>query len=213
MTAGMKQNSTRIIGITGGIATGKSTVSNIVKKLGYKVIDADIIAREVVQKGKPAYEEIVKYFGNTIIDEFGNINRKKLGNIVFVDEKKREKLNCITHPHIMEAIKQSIYDNINEKIIFLDIPLLIETMDKLKDYDIHLDEIWLVYVDEESQIQRLMARDNISRNEALNRIQAQMPMELKKKYATIVIDNRGSIEELQEQVKDLIDRTINNLEG
>lgn len=209
----MKQNSTRIIGITGGIATGKSTVSNIVKKLGYKVIDADIIAREVVQKGKPAYEEIVKYFGNTIIDEFGNINRKKLGNIVFVDEKKREKLNCITHPHIMEAIKQSIYDNINEKIIFLDIPLLIETMDKLKDYDIHLDEIWLVYVDEESQIQRLMARDNISRNEALNRIQAQMPMELKKKYATIVIDNRGSIEELQEQVKDLIDRTINNLEG
>jgi dephospho-CoA kinase len=209
----MKQNSTRIIGITGGIATGKSTVSNIIKKLGYKVIDADIIAREVVQKGKPAYEEIVKYFGNTIIDEFGNINRKKLGNIVFVDEKKREKLNCITHPYIMEAIKQSIYDNINEKIIFLDIPLLIETMDKLKDYDIHLDEIWLVYVDEESQIQRLMARDNISRNEALNKIRAQMPMEMKKKYATVVIDNRGSVEELQKQVKNLIDRTIKNLEG
>jgi len=93
----MKQNSSRIIGITGGIATGKSTVSNIVKKLGYKVIDADIIAREVVQKGKPAYEEIVKCFGDTIIDEFGNIKRKKLGNIIFEDEKKREKLNSITH--------------------------------------------------------------------------------------------------------------------
>jgi len=86
----MKQNSSRIIGITGGIATGKSTVSNIVKKLGYKVIDADIIAREVVQKGKPAYEEIVKCFGDTIIDEFGNINRKKLGNII-LKMRKREK--------------------------------------------------------------------------------------------------------------------------
>lgn len=213
MTVGMKQNSSRIIGITGGIATGKSTVSNIVKKLGYKVIDADIIAREVVQKGKPAYEEIIKCFGDTIIDEFGNINRKKLGNIIFEDEKKREKLNSIIHPYIMEAIKQSIEENKDEKVIFLDIPLLIETMDKLKDYNIKLDEIWLVYVDEESQIHRLMERDNIKRREALNRIQAQMPMELKKKYATVVIDNRGSIEELQEQVKDLIDRTINNLEG
>jgi len=209
----MKQNSPKIIGITGGISTGKSTVSNMIRKLGYKVIDADIIAREVVQKGKPAYEEIVKCFGNTIIDEFGNINRKELGNIIFIDEEKREKLNSITHPYIMEAIKQSIDDNIDEKIIFLDIPLLIEALDNLKDYNIYLDEIWLVYIDEESQIQRLMERDNISRREALNKIKAQMPLELKKKYATEVIDNRGSITDLEAQVKNLIGKTIKNLEG
>ena len=213
MTAGMKQNSPKIIGITGGIATGKSTVSNMIRKMGYKVIDADIIAREVVQKGKPAYEEIVKCFGDTIIDEFGNINRKKLGNIIFIDEKKREKLNSITHPYIMEAIKQSIDDNMGEKIIFLDIPLLIEALDNLKDYNIYLDEIWLVYIDEESQIQRLMERDNISRREALNKIKAQMPMELKKKYATEVLDNRGSIADLEAQVKNLIGKTLKNLEG
>jgi len=209
----MKQNSPKIIGITGGIATGKSTVSNMIRKMGYKVIDADIIAREVVQKGKPAYEEIVKCFGDTIIDEFGNINRKKLGNIIFIDEKKREKLNSITHPYIMEAIKQSIDDNMGEKIIFLDIPLLIEALDNLKDYNIYLDEIWLVYIDEESQIQRLMERDNISRREALNKIKAQMPMELKKKYATEVLDNRGSIADLEAQVKNLIGKTLKNLEG
>lgn len=209
----MKQNRPRIIGITGGIASGKSTVSNMIEKLGYKVIDADKISRQVVEKGKPAYEEIVKCFGNTIIDEFGNINRKKLGNIIFSDEKKRQKLNNITHPHIMEAIKEAIYDNKDQKLLFLDIPLLIETMDKLKEHNIPLDEIWLVYVDEESQIQRLMKRDNIDRKKALSKIRAQLPMELKKKHATVIIDNRGSIQELEKKVEYLVEKTIKNLEG
>ena len=209
----MKQNKSKVIGITGGIATGKSTVSNIIKSLGYELIDADIISREVVEKGKPAHKELVDCFGNGIVDEYGNINRKALGNLIFNDEEKRKKLNSITHPRIMKAIKELIDNNKDQKIIFVDIPLLIEEMDTLKDYDVRFDEIWLVYVDEESQVKRLMKRDNINRMEALKKIRAQMPIEFKKKYATVLIDNSGDIKDLENKVKSLIERIIKNLEG
>jgi len=209
----MKQNKPKVVGITGGIATGKSTVSKIIKNLGYEVIDADVISREVVEKGKPAYRELIAYFGDVILDEYGNIDRKELGNLIFNDEEKRKKLNSITHPYIMKAIKESIDNKKEQKIIFVDIPLLIEEMDKLRDYDIRFDEIWLVYVDEENQIDRLMKRDCIDRTEALNKISAQMPIEIKKKYASIVIDNRGDIKDLDEQVRRFIEKSIKNLEG
>lgn len=213
MTIGMKQNKPKVVGITGGIATGKSTVSKIIKNLGYEVIDADIISREVVEKGKPAYRELIAYFGDVILDEYGNIDRKELGNLIFNNEEKRKKLNSITHPYIMKAIKESIYNKKEQKIVFVDIPLLIEEIDKLRDYDIRFDEIWLVYVDEENQIDRLMKRDRIDRTEALNKIRAQMPIEVKKKYATIVIDNRGDIKDLDEQVRRFIEKSIKKLEG
>lgn len=209
----MKQNKPKVVGITGGIATGKSTVSKIIKNLGYEVIDADIISREVVEKGKPAYRELIAYFGDVILDEYGNIDRKELGNLIFNDEEKRKKLNSITHPYIMKAIKESIDNKKEQKIIFVDIPLLIEEMDKLRDYDIRFDEIWLVYVDEGNQIDRLMKRDRIDRTEALKKIRVQMPIEVKKKYATIVIDNRGDIKDLDEQVRRFIEKSIKNLEG
>ncbi len=209
----MKQNKPKVVGITGGIATGKSTVSKIIKNLGYEVIDADIISREVVEKGKPAYRELIAYFGDVILDEYGNIDRKELGNLIFNNEEKRKKLNSITHPYIMKAIKESIYNKKEQKIVFVDIPLLIEEIDKLRDYDIRFDEIWLVYVDEENQIDRLMKRDRIDRTEALNKIRAQMPIEVKKKYATIVIDNRGDIKDLDEQVRRFIEKSIKKLEG
>jgi len=204
----MNQNNRKIIGLTGGIASGKSTVSNILKFMGFNVIDADVISREVVEIGKPAYFEIVEHFGRDIIDEDGNINRKKLGSIIFNDDNEREKLNLIVHPYIFAAIKDYIEKDSESKIIFVDIPLLIEVLDDLQFHGIHFDEIWLVYVDEEIQLKRLMERDSIGKEEAIKRIEAQMPMCLKKKYATRIIDNSGEKNELEGKVKKLVEEVI-----
>jgi len=204
----MNQNNRKIIGLTGGIASGKSTVSNILKSMGFNVIDADVISREVVEIGKPAYFEIIEHFGRDIIDEDGNINRKKLGSIIFNDDNEREKLNLIVHPYIFAAIKDYIEKDSESKIIFVDIPLLIEVLDDLQFHGIHFDEIWLVYVDEEIQLKRLMERDSIGKEEAIKRIEAQMPMCLKKKYATRIIDNSGEKNELERKVKKLVEEVI-----
>jgi len=204
----MNQNNRKIIGLTGGIASGKSTVSNILKFMGFNVIDADVISREVVEIGKPAYFEIIEHFGRDIIDEDGNINRKKLGSIIFNDDNEREKLNLIVHPYIFAAIKDYIEKDSESKIIFVDIPLLIEVLDDLQFHGIHFDEIWLVYVDEEIQLKRLMERDSIGKEEAIKRIEAQMPMCLKKKYATRIIDNSGDKNELERKVKKLVEEVI-----
>lgn len=204
----MKQSNTKIIGLTGGIASGKSTASNIINKLGFKVIDADKIARDVQEIGKPAYREIVDYFGEEIVDIYGNINRKALGNVVFNNDSEREKLNRIVHPYIFKAIKESIDRNSDKKILFVDIPLLIEQVDNLNKHKIEFDEIWLVYVDEKTQITRLMERDSIDKEEALKKIRAQMPIELKKNYVTRIIDNRGDIETLEEQIRQKIKDVI-----
>jgi len=204
----MNQNNRKIIGLTGGIASGKSTVSNILKFMGFNVIDADVISREVVEIGKPAYFEIIEHFGRDIIDEDGNINRKKLGSIIFNDDNEREKLNLIVHPYIFAAIKDYIEKDSESKLIFVDIPLLIEVLDDLQFHGIHFDEIWLVYVDEEIQLKRLMERDSIGKEEAIKRIEAQMPMCLKKKYATRIIDNSGDKNELERKVKKLVEEVI-----
>lgn len=204
----MNQNNRKIIGLTGGIASGKSTVSNILKSMGFNVIDADVISREVVEIGKPAYFEIVEHFGRDIIDEDGNINRKKLGSIIFNDDNEREKLNLIVHPYIFAAIKDYIEKDSESKLIFVDIPLLIEVLDDLQFHGIHFDEIWLVYADEEIQLKRLMERDSIGKEEAIKRIEAQMPMCLKKKYATRIIDNSGEKNELEGKVKKLVEEVI-----
>ena len=198
----MKQSNIKIVGLTGGIATGKSTVAKIIREYGYKVIDADEIARKVVEEGRPAYEEIVRGFGEDILNEDKSLNRKKLADIIFKDKKLREKLNSIAHPYIFKTIKELIeeYSKI-EKYIFVDIPLLIEEMDKSNEYEIYFDEIWLVYANEKTQLDRLIKRDSISKKEGIERIRAQMPIDLKREYATKIIDNRGSFEALKKQME------------
>ncbi len=205
----MKPNNAKIIGITGGIATGKSTVSNIIKKAGYIVIDADKIAREVMKKGAPAYEEIIDTFGKEVLKDDKTIDRKKLGNIIFADILWREKLNNIVHPYIFNRMEELIdqYSR-QERLLFLDIPLLIEELDKMKKDGINLDEIWLVYVDEATQLDRLMKRDSIDRLEGIKRIKAQMPIESKREYATRIIDNRGDLEMLNRQMIKIMDEII-----
>ncbi len=191
----------KLIGLTGGIASGKSTVSSILVKKGYKVIDADKIAREVVEVNKPAYIEIINSFGNSILEEDGSINRKKLADLVFSDETLLKKLNDITHPYIYIRIKEDIdkYCKKND-VVFVDIPLLYETYSSLINYNIDFYEIWLIYVDESTQIKRLMMRNSIDINEAKKRIKTQIPMKDKVKQATRIIDNRGDISRLEKKI-------------
>lgn len=205
----MKQNNPKIIGITGGIATGKSTVTDILIKKGYIVIDADKIARQVVDIGLPAYEEVVSYFGESILKEDGTIDRQKLGNQIFCDESSRKKLNDIVHPYVLSAIKKNIDKYIGEeKILFLDIPLLIEEIDKFQEHKIYFDEIWLIYVDEKTQLNRLLKRDGINEKEGIYKIKAQMPIDMKKDYATRIIDNRGDKKALEKQIDDILFKII-----
>lgn len=205
----MKQNNPKIIGITGGIATGKSTVTDILIKKGYIVIDADKIARQVVDIGLPAYEEVVSYFGKSILKEDGAIDRQKLGNQIFCDESSRKKLNDIVHPYVLSAIKKNIDKYIGEeKILFLDIPLLIEEIDKFQEHKIYFDEIWLIYVDEKTQLNRLLKRDGINEKEGIYKIKAQMPIDMKKDYATRIIDNRGDKKALEKQIDDILFKII-----
>lgn len=209
MGIGMRHKETKIIGITGSIATGKSTASQILKNKGYIIVDADKLARDVVEKNKPAYLEIVDFFGEGILDESKNIDRKKLGSIIFKDENLRKKLNSITHPYIFEKIVEEVerYKG-KESIIFLDIPLLIEGLGSIKKYNIKLDEIWLIYIDTQTQLERLMARDLIDKNTALSKINSQMSIEAKKAYATRIFDNRGSVEELEKQLDKAVEEII-----
>lgn len=201
----MIQNNCKVIGITGGISTGKSTVTNILINKGYKVIDADKIAREVVKVGKPAYIKIIEEFGKEILLDDNTINRKELGKIIFNDDKSREKLNNITHPYIFQSIKLNLKEICKEgNLIFLDIPLLFEQFHLWKRYEIEFDEIVLVYIDEEKQIKRLMERDKITRDEALKKIKTQLPMDEKRKRSSKTIDNSGDIRYLNEEIEKLL---------
>lgn len=191
----------KIIGLTGGVASGKTTVSDILSKLGAIIIDADKIARRVVQRGKPAYRDIVAYFGQEILLEDYGINRKKLAGLVFRDKDALEKLNSITHPRIIGEIKKEIktYKQMpGNHVIIIDAALLIET--NLKDM---VQEIWLVLAPKEVQKLRLMDRDGISSGEADRIIKSQTSNEEKIPFADRLIDNSGDLEGLLAQVKDL----------
>lgn len=188
----------RIIGLTGSISTGKSTVSNYLKEKGYKVIDADEITHELMQKGNANYVKIVEHFGDSILDENFEIDRKKLSKIVFSDENELKMLNNLTHPNIFNKIKKTIEIS-DEKIIFLDIALLIEFI-KDEKWDIPLDEIWLVYVNRNIQLERLIKRNNFSKEEANSRINAQMNIDEKIGYADFIIHNDRDLEYLYEQI-------------
>ncbi len=186
-----------VVGLTGGIASGKSTVSKMFKDMGITVIDADIEARLAVEKGEPAYENIVAFFGRDILLEDGSINRARLGEIIFNDLEKRLKLNSIVHPEVRKRMlaKRDQAIEAGERLIIMDIPLLFES--KLTYM---VDKILLVYVDAETQLERLMARNHFTKEEAISRINSQMPLIDKIQLSDAVIDNNGTIEETRNQL-------------
>lgn len=191
----------KIIGLTGGIASGKSTVSNMLKTKGFTIVDADIAARKVVEPGELAYEQIIEAFGEGILLQDLTLDRKKLGSLIFADEALRMKLNSIVHPAVrawMTREKDRAIEN-GKKTVFLDIPLLFESR-----LTYMVERTILVYVDEETQLKRLMARNGLSEKEAQMRIRAQMPLSEKKALADAVLDNNGSLEETKQQLEKIV---------
>jgi len=185
--------------VTGGIATGKSTVSKMLEEMGAPLIDFDVLARQVVEPGKPAWKEIVDYFGRQVLQEDETIDRKKLSNVVFRDIEKRKKLEGFTHPRIFEAFHEQV-DEISartvEPVIQVSIPLLIELN---LQYRFH--KLLLVYAPREVQIERLMKRDGIGREAAETILKAQVPIDEKVGFADFVIHNEGTVEETRRQVQ------------
>lgn len=194
---------TLVIGLTGGIASGKSTVSSMFTDMGITVIDADIEARLAVEPGEKAYNDVVSQFGAGILLEDGRIDRPKLGSIIFNNEEKRLLLNSIVHPAVRErmAIKRQEAEAADEKAVVLDIPLLFES--KLTGL---VEKIIVVYVSEHTQLERLMERNGFSEEEALSRIKSQMPLKDKVDLADAVIDNGGSIEQSRQQLMDILNK-------
>lgn len=197
-----------IIGLTGGIASGKSTVAGILEEKGALLLDADLIAREVVLPGKPAWREIRDWLGPSITGPDGAIDRARLGKLIFADPAARQRLNGIVHPRVMESFvtrTEEIRQQCPDAVVVYDVPLLIEAkMDRL------VDLVVLVYAAEEIQLARLQSRDNLPAADALSRVRAQMPLAEKRAYADVVIDNSGSQAETLRQVnrfwKELHDR-------
>lgn len=192
----------KIIGLTGNIGSGKSTVGRRLERLGARVIDADQVAREVVLPGTPALKEIVESFGPGILDSRGALDRKRMGELVFANPEARARLNSITHPRIKEAIEREIekarlhpQSCTCDGVVVIEAPLLIEV-------GLHhdADEVWVVKIDEEEQLRRLVERDKLSPDEARLRIASQMPQAEKLKYASRVIDNSGDLDTTLNQV-------------
>ena len=193
---------TKIIGLTGGIATGKSTVAKMFIEEKIPVISADDISRKLAEKGKAAYEKIVSRFGSEILLATGNINRKKLGEIIFADEKKRGILNSVIHPLVKKEIAKEIklHKAAGTKFVALDVPLLYEC-----EYDEICDMVTVVFTDENTQLHRLMKRDNLSRENAKKRVDAQMSLREKIDRAHFKIDNSLSILETKNQFNKLLE--------
>jgi dephospho-CoA kinase len=187
------------IGLTGGIACGKSTVSAMLVSRGALLVDADQIARDVVQPGSPVLEQVAAHFGQAIIQEDGSLHRKKLGEIVFGNTEARKQLENILHPPIRKMIREQmeVYEKqFPDKLVVVDIPLLFES-----DLSFMFKEVMVVYVPPYIQVERLMRRDNITESAANNRINAQMSIEEKRKLADIVIDNSGTWEDTLSSVE------------
>ncbi len=183
--------------MTGGIASGKSTVSERLRRLGAVIVDADGIAREIVKQGKPAWQDIVEWLGPGVLSPGGGLDRSRLGDLVFRDAAARRKLESITHPRIREAALRALAeaDRAGRPVAVIDVPLLFEAgWDKLAD------ETWVVYVDPATQLDRLMKRDGLTAEQAKARIDAQMSLEEKTRLADVVIDNSKDPENTGRQV-------------
>lgn len=193
------------IGLTGGIASGKSTVLTYFKDKGIPYIDADIVAREVVEPGTEGLKAIVDTFGSHVLHDDGTLNREALGAIVFHNEEKRQLLNSCLKTHIRNRIMEltSQYEQGNTPILIYDIPLLIEG-----EWYTMMDEVWLVYVNETTQIERLMSRNGYTREDAIARINSQMRLDDKRAYADIIIDNNGTPHDLTVQLNTIWNERI-----
>ena len=201
-----------IVGLTGGIVSGKSTVTKMFKDLGAKIVDADELGHKVILPHKPSWEKIVKLFGKDLLKEDLKIDRKKLGRIVFNNQKLLKKLNEITHPEIIKLIRKEIslvknktLKNRKEKILIINAALIYEAkIDNL------MDKIIVVYINEEKQIERLMERNNLSAQESLKRIKSQTPLKEKVKMADYVIDNSNSLDKTREQVEKIWENFVSS---
>ena len=190
----------KVIGITGGIGSGKSTVTNVLRKMGYTVLDADKIAREIVEKDSPTLKRLADTFGGKIICA-GELDRKALAAIVFVDKEKRKVLDQITHSEIKNimATRISIAKENGENMLFVDAPLLFEAK-----VDEMTDENWLIFATEEVRLKRAMERDNSAESEVKKVMSHQMKEEDKKKLVDVILENMGTVSELEEKVELLI---------
>lgn len=197
----------KTIGLTGSVATGKSTVSNMIQQAGIPLVDADIAARKVVEPGTEGLKEIVAYFGEEILLADGTLDRAKLGEIIFKDKEKREKLNEITHPRVKDYMLEARerFFRAGEELVFFDIPLLFEShLESL------VDQIVVVWTTPETELKRLMERNNLTKEDALRRIESQMGIDEKARKADFVIDNNESLEKTQKQVYTFIERFAKN---
>jgi len=197
-----------IVGLTGGIVGGKSTVALMFRDLGANIIDADKLGHSVILPYKPAWKKIVKLYGKDILRNDLTIDREKLGKTVFTNQILLKKLNEITHPEIIKIIKKEINSAKNKshnqgKILMVDAALIYETkIDKL------MDKIIVIYIDKDEQIKRLIKRNNLSKDEASQRIKSQMPMEIKVEMADYVIDNNNSLDMTKKQVVKIWDELM-----
>jgi len=199
---------TYVVGLTGGIGSGKSTVSKLLIAKGYHVIDADQVSREVVMPETEGLKKIVATFGSDMLDLDGNLDRRKLGDLVFNNPEALKKLNQILHPLIHLRITQKVEALSNEQIVFVDVPLLFET-NQSENYN----EVLLIYVDDETALSRIVTRDQIDADLALKKIRSQISINTKKTMADFVIENDSGIDALNvalaEYLQNLIIRCIN----
>lgn len=186
------------IGLTGGIASGKSTVVSMLRQYGAAIIDCDIIARDVVLPGSKGLQAVVRAFGPQALLSDGTMNRAYIGSIVFTNPAKKQELEEILFPLIRQEIRIKItqLEKAGEAVAFLDMPLLFEVK-----YHSYVDEVWLVYVDAATQLTRLMARNGYTKEEALARIRSQFPIDKKRALSQVIVDNTASLEKTEEQVK------------
>ncbi|MEC7786512.1 MAG: dephospho-CoA kinase [Nitrospinota bacterium] len=190
-----------LVGLTGGMGSGKTLASSFFHELGAHIIDADLICRKLVEPGQPALQEITDYFGKLIIDKSGNLNRNKLGQLVFCDSKKREKIENILHPKVfkVEKLNYKAICKINPKaLVIVDAALLIESANYKE-----MDKVILINADEKIRIQRILSRGKWNQEEIVARLKSQMPNEEKIKYADFVLENSKDKTYLKEQVKNL----------
>lgn len=196
----------KIIGITGGIASGKSTVTNYLRQKGYQIIDADQVVHELQAKGGKLYQALVSWLGSAILNEAGELERPKLSQLIFSSQENLAKSSQLQNDIIRQELANR-RDQLakTEETFFMDIPLLFE-----QDYADWFDEVWLVYVNPETQIKRLKARNGYSQEEAQQRLASQMKLEDKVPYTDFVIKNDGNLEELIEQIDKKLRRLRND---
>lgn len=191
----------KVIGLTGGIASGKSTVSELLSVFGFKVVDADKAAREAVKKGSKGLAQVREVFGDEAIDENGEMNRRYMGDLVFNHPEKRLELNAIIHPIVRDIMEEEKQEYLKQGYnVIMDIPLLFEN-----ELENTLDEVWAVYTSESIQMDRLMQRNNLSLEDAKARVYSQISIDKKSRMADHVIDNLGDKLELKQNLERLLE--------